>query len=119
MTDAEFDALPPAEKRKAFDERIASGYYVKRLLETARVATPVVTLPVSERLAEAIKENPGSVRVSARAADGLHRVEGARANPRVGVRVDLVREVDEEGRPVWDRGGAVHEYNPLDALRRG
>ncbi len=40
-------------------------------------------------------------------------------NPhRVTVMVDWVREVDADGRPVWDRTGAVHEYNPLDALRR-
>jgi hypothetical protein len=36
----------------------------------------------------------------------------------VTVRVDLVREVDHNGRPIWERCGLVHEYNPLEALRR-
>jgi hypothetical protein len=27
-----------------------------------------------------------------------------------------VTEVDPNGRPVWDRPGVVHEYNPLDRL---
>jgi hypothetical protein len=80
---------------------------------------PVVSVPVSEKIADAVKTNPGSVRVTARDADGVSRFEGPLRNPQhVTVRVDLVQEVDANGRPVYhDRGGVVSEYNPIDRLR--
>jgi hypothetical protein len=38
-------------------------------------------------------------------------------NPQhVTVKVDDVREVDANGRPVWPKAGAIHEYNPLDRI---
>jgi hypothetical protein len=101
------------QRKRRFYERLESGYYIRP------APTPVLTVPVSKHLAEAVEANPGSVRVSARGRDGRHRVEGPQANPQhVTVRVDLVREVDQHGRPVYDRGGVVSDYNPLDALRR-
>jgi hypothetical protein len=79
---------------------------------------PVLVIPVSEKVAAAAKANPESVRVSARSAEDVHVVEGPRRNEVVHVRVDRVAEVDANGRPVWDQGGAVHEYDPLAALKR-
>ena len=99
------------QKKKLLDERLASWL-------TRPAPTPVVTVPVSKQMAKAVEANPESVRVSARDAEGQHRVEGPKDDPRVTVRVDLVSEVDAEGRPVWGRPGVIHEYNPLDALRR-
>jgi len=104
------------ERKKLFFEKVDSGYYFG---DPQPKPVAVVTLPVSDRIAEAARTNPNSVRVSARGADGIALVEGPRANPHhVVVRVDLVAEVDRFGRPVWDRPGVAHEYNPLDALRR-
>jgi hypothetical protein len=79
----------------------------------------VVTVPVSDRDAAVIAANPESVRVSARRDDGVSVLMKPQGNPHhVTVMVDWVREVDASGRPVRDCGGVVHEYNPLDALRR-
>ena len=79
----------------------------------------VLVVPVSDKIAAAAKASPETVRVSARDVNGLHIVEGPRRNPQhVTVCVDWVREVDASGQPIWGRSGAVHEYQPLDALRR-
>lgn len=79
--------------------------------------TSVVTVPVSDGFATKAAANPEGVRVFVRADDGTTAVERPQPNPHnVTVRVDMVREVDADGRPIWDRGGVVHEYNPLERL---
>lgn len=93
---------------------------------------PKVLATVSPKVAEAIKDNPKSVRVSARASDGTAVFQ----RPRTVERVEVM-EVDGEGRPKVARcynastnewstieyrsgyrhsGGAAHQYNPIDAL---
>lgn len=107
----EAEQLTHEERRKRFYERLNSGAFIR---DAKPKPTPVVTVPVSEKIAEAVKANPGSVRVSARGADGIAVVEGPRRNPSgVTVRVDLVRELDGEGRPIYEGSGVVHEYDPL------
>jgi len=78
--------------------------------------TPVVTLPVSEKLAAAANANPQSVRVSARGSDGIARVEGPLPNSIVTVCVDRVREVDADGRPIWETGSVEHVYDPFEKI---
>jgi hypothetical protein len=106
---------------------------------------PAVLAPVSERMAAAVRANPESLRVSAKAEDGVTVIErpDVRREPS---RVTVI-EVDANGRPTLvqthDQGGygfvkyeggygpptpgtkaaemgagARHEYNPLDGLRR-
>jgi hypothetical protein len=88
---------------------------------------------VSEKMAEAARANPESVRLSARAADDtlvVHR-------PRRTEAIEVI-EVDREGRPAlalrhdfttnekhlvefeggYRRTGVVSDYNPMDRLRR-
>jgi hypothetical protein len=109
------EQLTYEERKRLFFEKADSGYYTR----PAKPKVAVVTLPVSPKIAKAVKANPESVRVSARGEDGIAVVEGPRGNPNnVTVRVDLVAEVDAQGLPVWDRCGVVHEYNAFDALRR-
>lgn len=95
---------------------------------------PTVTLEVPAATAERIKAKPESVRLSTVREDGVPVLE--RARPR---EIVQVLEVDGEGRPKRARvvdcasgevgfadyrdgyrqgPGAVHEYNPLDALKR-
>jgi hypothetical protein len=81
-----------------------------------RKPTPTITLPVSEKLAAAAKVNPESVRISARDDDGMRVVGGPLLSSNVRVCVEQVIEVDADGRPIWPKAGAVHEYNPLDRL---
>jgi hypothetical protein len=109
------EQLSYEERKRLFFEKLDSGYYFR----PAKPKVPVVTLPVSPKIAEAVRTNPESVRVSARGADGIAVIEGPKGNPNhVTVRVDLVSEVDAEGRPVWPMAAAVHQYDPLDALGR-
>ena len=96
---------------------------------------PAVMAVVSDKLAEAARANPDSVRVSARSDDGTSVFERPRRLERL-----EVLEVDSEGRPALARcydvatnswgtvefkdghrqlAGAVHEYDPLSALKRG
>jgi hypothetical protein len=79
----------------------------------------VVIVPVSDGFAEKAAANPSEVKVVVREPNGVTTVERPKANPNhVRVMVDSVREVDAYGRPVWDKATCVHEYNPLDALKR-
>jgi endonuclease YncB( thermonuclease family) len=79
--------------------------------------TRVLTVPVSERAAAAVKANPEDVRIVAKASDGTTILERPAPNPHhVTVRVDSVREVDTHGRPVYPEHTVVSEYNPLDRL---
>lgn len=93
--------------------------FIAKLLEPAPVA--VVSVPVSAEDAAVIAANPESVRVSARRDDGVSVLMRPQRNPQnVTVRTDLVREVDANGRPIWDKpGGVVSDYDIYATLRRG
>jgi hypothetical protein len=98
------------ERRKRFLKRIDAGDF-------RRMPAPVAVVPVSAKVAEAVKVNPESVRISARGPDGLSIIERPQRNHvNVTVMVDYVREVDADGKPVWDRPSVVHEYDPLSRL---
>jgi|SRR5262249_19385967 len=99
------------ERRKQFLKRIEAGNFY-------RLPIPVAVVPVSDKIAKAVKANPESVRVSARGADGISIIERPHRNPQnVTVMVDYVREVDANGRPVWDRPGVVlSDYDPYSRL---
>jgi hypothetical protein len=94
---------------------------------------PRIELEVSPRIAEAVKADPQSVRVSAK-NEGVGLVERARPTE-----IIQVLEVDEAGRPKLSRRvdcvtgeaslveyrdgyrpgpGAQHEYDPMAALKR-
>jgi hypothetical protein len=104
------EKLSLEERRKRFLKRIEAGDF-------RRLPVPVALVPVSQRVAEAVKANPESVRISAKGADGISIIERPQRNHvNVKVMVDYVREVDADGRPMWDRPGVVHEYDPLSAL---
>jgi hypothetical protein len=111
----QWDELTLEQKRRVFDEQLRTGYYI----HPAKTVTPVLTAPVSPKLAAAVAANPESLRVSARGDDGVAVLGGAQSNSqRVTVRVDWVSAVDAEGRPIWDRPGVVADYDPPDALQR-
>jgi hypothetical protein len=99
----------------------------------AEAAKPKVVATVSPKMAEAIKANPGSLRVSAKGADETVVVDRPRRTE-----VMEVVEVDREGRPARVRRfdcasgetsvlefvggyrqppGAVHVYDPFAALK--
>lgn len=124
-TDEEFLARLRANraKRKAAAEAAAEA------------AKPTPEARVSPKLAEAVKANPSSLRLSAKAADDTVVVE----RPRVTEIIEVL-EVDRQGRPAlanriecatgerslleFDGGyrqppGAVSNYDPLSALRSG
>jgi hypothetical protein len=107
---------------------------------------PAVLAPVSDKMAEAVKANPESLRLSAKGDDGVTVIERPwEKRPTSNM---TVIEVDANGRPLlaygFDRetgsygtvqfqggygpptpntkaaemrAGAKHEYNPLDALK--
>ena len=57
------------------------------------------------------------MRVSARSAAGVSVFGGPQHNPaNVTVKVEWVREVDAEGRPVWDQPEVVSNYDPFSRL---
>jgi hypothetical protein len=100
----------------------------------AEAAKPRLQIPVTPKLAEAVKANPGSLRLSATAADQTTVIERARVREIVQpldvdgqARVARARHIDCatgeasiveycDGYPL--RGGAVSDYNPLDGLKR-
>jgi hypothetical protein len=99
------------EATRRYEELISNPRYVKK-------PVAVVTVPVSDADAEIVRSGPESVSLHARRKDGVLAVVRPARNPNhVEVMVDWVREVDACGRPVWPKGGAQHEYNPLDALK--
>jgi hypothetical protein len=102
---------------------------------TPKKPKPTVVAEVSEKVAAAARANPESVRVSAKAVDETIVVERARRSE-----VIDVLEVDAQGRPsvAWRTdletgqrsimqfaegyrapSGAVHQYDPMAALKRG
>jgi hypothetical protein len=106
------EQLPYEELKRRFFEKLDNYDFLPKS------KVPVVTLPVSETIAEAVRANPQSVRVSARGSNGVSVVGGPRRNStHVTVRVDDVAEVDGVGRPIWPQARVVHEYNPFDALK--
>jgi hypothetical protein len=108
----EDDAISLEERKRRLYERLKKGF-------APVPKADVVVVPVSGGFAEKVRANPDGLRLSVRGYDGITSIERPRTNPlHVTVVVDRVREVDALGRPVWDRPGAVHEYNPLDALTR-
>lgn len=101
----------------------------------AEAAKPKLEVAVSPKIVEAVKANPTSLRISARAADGTTVIDRPRQTE-----VIEVLEVDAEGRPALARrfdvatnawglceyregyrqpAGAVSDYSPLSALERG
>jgi hypothetical protein len=100
---------------------------------------PAVLAGVSSKMAEAIKTNPESLRVSAKDAQGVvvierpwhKRPDRLPSDKRKYNQVEVI-EVDGDGRPLkamtkdgglvryeggYQQSGVKHEYNPLDALR--
>jgi hypothetical protein len=125
---ADLDLEPLFAETRA---RLAAIRARKKAAEEA--AKPKVVATVSLKMAEAIKANPTSVRISARAADETVVVDRPR-------RTDVLEvvEVDREGRPAKVRRmdcatgevsvldfvegyrqapGAVSVYDPLAALK--
>jgi hypothetical protein len=86
---------------------------MEELWPTKPPPKPGMAAPISDRMVAAVRANPADVRMVAKEETGAVLVERL-----VTVRTDLVWEVDENARPVWPKAGVVHEYNPLDALRR-
>lgn len=118
-----------AKLEKEFDELMATP-----IPRAKPKPAPKVVAAVSNRMSEAIKARPESVRVVAKTDEGVTLVE----RPRVLERLEVL-EVDSAGRPKRARcydvmtnswgevkfeggyrllPGAVHEYNPLSALKR-
>jgi hypothetical protein len=105
MTREEFE-----RRDKAFWERI------KTPIPLAKPKVAVLTVPVPD---DWTRVDPASIRVHGRRDDGVVVMARPPVNPlNVTVKIELVREVDAEGRPVWPTAEAKHEYNPLDALKR-
>lgn len=120
-TDEEFLARLAATRAKRAAERAAAK------------PKPAIVAVVSEKMAEAVRANPESVRLSARAADDTVVVD----RPRRTEAIEVI-EVDREGRPAlalrhdfttnerhlvqfeggYRRTGVVSDYNPMDGLRR-
>jgi hypothetical protein len=83
------------ELKEKFFKKLWSDYYL-------RDPDMVLVIPVSRRVADAVRVNPESVRVVVTDEFGARLVESARAN-RAGVTVKVgeSKECDEEGFPVW------------------
>jgi hypothetical protein len=132
--------MQPNEQREETDEEFLArlaARRAKRKAEAAAIAEaakPKLEVAVTPKLAEAVRANPGSLRLSARAADETVVIERAPVKEIVypldvdgQARVARARHIDcetgevsileyRDGYP--QRGGAVSDYNPLDALRR-
>jgi archaeosine-15-forming tRNA-guanine transglycosylase len=105
-----YEGLHPALRR--FYERLDAGASNRK-----PKPTPVAIVPISERVAEVVKANPETVRISARGADGVTVFEKAQLNPaRVTVMVEAVQEVDAKGRPVWPSVVIDSDYDPISRL---
>lgn len=107
-----YDGLHP--KLKRFFERLDAGEFNRK-----PKPTPVAIVPISERVAQAVKANPESVRISARDSDGVTVFEKPQSSARVTVRVEYVQEVDANGRPVWPSASVASEYDPISKFVRG
>ena len=118
------DRKPTGEElRRELQEKLASGYFFQYEDEEPK-AEPVVTVPVSEKIAAAVRANPESVRISARSAEDIHVVEGPRVErPRarggVTVRVDWVSEVDANGQAGLAKGRGGPRIQPAGCVAEG
>jgi hypothetical protein len=91
------DGMTYEEKRRLFFERLESDYY----FQPAKPKVPVVSVPVTWPVAEAVKANPSGVRLSIPRTDGVTLFVRAQANPLgLSVTVEVVEEVDGQGLPV-------------------
>jgi hypothetical protein len=83
------------ELKQQFFKKLYSDYYF-------RPPDAVVLIPVSGKIAEAVRMNPESVRIGVRGVDGVQIVEGPRRNPAgVAVKVGETKECDGDGFPIW------------------
>lgn len=126
-------------RREETDEEFLARLRAKRAArkaaaEAAEAAKPkpAVVAVVSEKMAEAVRANPASVRLSAKAADDTVVVDRPRRTEMIEVieaaegRALLARRYDcttnewstIEFEGGYRKSGVVHEYNPLDGLRR-
>lgn len=114
-------------------EALRAKHMARKAAEEAAKPKPAIVAMVSEKMAEAVRANPESVRLSAKATDETVVVDRPRRTEAI-----HVIEVDSEGRPAlamrhdlttnerhlveYDQGyrrtGIVSDYNPLDGLRR-
>jgi hypothetical protein len=108
------------EIRKELDEKLASGYF-NRTDDDPEPTVSLVSVPVPLEDAKDIANNAENVGLTYRRRDdGVNVIVKPMRNPlNVTVMVDQVTGVDAYGRPVYLKSGAIHEYNPLDALKRG
>jgi hypothetical protein len=108
-----------AEMRRAIETDPECAELYRQALELAREyckpkPEPEVLVKVIGPTAVKVRANPSEVFVGVREPNGVTTME---RNPRhVTVLVDHVREV-VDGRPVYPTAGAVHVYNPIDALK--
>ena len=92
------DGMSYEERRKLFYERLDNGYYYKRVM---RPSVPVVSVPVTEAVAETAKANREGVTLVIRRNDGVSVVARPQSNALgLSVTVTLVRELNEDGLPV-------------------
>jgi hypothetical protein len=112
--------LEVEDENQANDLRRKAREWLLHSRRKTKTGCGVVTVPVSNEHAEVIAANPASVRLHARRADGVNVMMNPQRNENhVTVRYDLVREIDEHGRPVWDDGpNVVSDYHPWSGLRR-
>jgi hypothetical protein len=89
----------------------------RRIMEYKRPEPPPepeVLIKVTGPTAAKVRDNPGEVFVGVREPNGVTTME---RNPNhVTVLVDRVLRTDGDGKPVYPPSGAVHAYNPIDAL---
>ena len=132
--------MQPNEQREETDEeflaRLAANRAKRKAAKLAaeEAAKPKLEVAVTPKLAEAVKANPDSLRLSAKAADDTTIVERARPTEIIQPlevdgqgRVALARRIDcatgeqsviEFAGGYRPQAGAQHEYDPLAALRR-
>ena len=132
--------MPVNEQREETDEEFLARLAAMRAKRkaaaaaAAEAAKPRLQIPVTPKLAEAVKANPGSLRLSAKAVDDTTVVERARPTEIIQPlevdghgRVALARRIDcatgEQSMVEYENGyrpqaGARHEYDPMVGLRR-
>ncbi len=121
------------ETEEEFMAKLAATRARRAAARAAAKPKPAIMAVVSEKMAEAVRANPESVRLSAKAADDTVVVDRPRRTEAI-----QVIEVDREGRPAlalrhdfttnekhlmefeggYRRTGVVSEYNPMDRLGR-
>jgi hypothetical protein len=91
------DGMTYEEKRRLFFERLESDYYFKLVKGTV----PVVSVPVTEAVAEVAKANCEGVTLVIRRDDGVTVIARPQCNALgLGVTVTWVQELNEHGLPV-------------------